>query len=194
MGPASLPTPLSPACGCSDLARSSGEPSIPASVSACFRARCLASRCPALRLADQRFVTGARAGIRLSLLPGPASTASTEVARMSAALHIRQAEAASLYLCRTAAAVGHSPFPLHFHRGQVLGLSDATFSHRSQRADLPLAGASCMPSLDRRGDRCRRHPWDKNHRNFRALRLLVPVAPRPEDRLKVRLNRRSDNI
>jgi len=85
----------------------------------------------------QRFVTGARAGIRLSLLPGLAATASTEVARMSAALHIRQAEAASLYLCRTAAVVGLSPLPPPFHRGQVLGLSGDTFSRLSQRADLP---------------------------------------------------------
>ncbi len=98
----------------------SGEPSILASVSACFRARCLASCRPVLRPACQRFVTGARAGIRLSLLPGLASTASTEVARMSAALHIRLAETASLCLCRSAADVGLSPFPLPFFRARFL--------------------------------------------------------------------------
>jgi hypothetical protein len=51
-----------------------------------------------------------------------------------------------------------------------------------------------MPSLDERVDMFHRHPRDKNHQNFRALRLSVPVDLCPEDRLKVRLNRRSDNI
>jgi hypothetical protein len=51
-----------------------------------------------------------------------------------------------------------------------------------------------MPSPDRRVDRCHRHPWDQNLRFFKALRLSVPVVLCPEDRFKVRLNRRSDNI
>jgi hypothetical protein len=51
-----------------------------------------------------------------------------------------------------------------------------------------------MPSLNERVDECHRHPWDQNPGNFKALRLSVPVVPCPEDKLKVRLNRRSDNI
>jgi hypothetical protein len=51
-----------------------------------------------------------------------------------------------------------------------------------------------MPSLDRRVDSCHRHPWDQNPSNFKALRLSVPVVSRPEDKLKVRLNRQSGNI
>ena len=39
----------------------------------------------------------------------------------------------------------------------------------------------------------RRHLWAINHQNFKALRLSVPVDLCPEDKLKVRLNRRSDN-
>jgi hypothetical protein len=51
-----------------------------------------------------------------------------------------------------------------------------------------------MPSLGGRVDNCHRHLWDKNLGNFKALRLSVPVDPCPEDKLKVRLNRRSGNI
>jgi hypothetical protein len=51
-----------------------------------------------------------------------------------------------------------------------------------------------MPSLDERVDMCHRHPWYQNHLNFKALRLSVPVDLCPEDRLKLRLNRRSGNI
>jgi hypothetical protein len=51
-----------------------------------------------------------------------------------------------------------------------------------------------MPSLGGRVDNCHRHLWDKNLGNFRALRLSVPVDLCPEDKLKVRLNRRSGNI
>ena len=65
---------------------------------------------------------------------------------------------------------------------------------RLKRSGLRLAEASLMPSLEGRVDRCHRHPWDQNPGNFKALRLSVPVAPCPEDKLKVRLNRRSDNI
>jgi hypothetical protein len=79
--------------------------------------------------------------------------------------------------------------------GQVLSLSGVTASLRSLGlADLPLAEASCKPSPDRRVDRCYRHPRDQNSGNFKALRLSVPVASCPEDKLKVRLKRRSGNI
>jgi hypothetical protein len=79
--------------------------------------------------------------------------------------------------------------------GQVLSLSGDFASLRSLNgADLPLAEASCMPSPDRRVDRRHRHPWDKNSGNFRALRPSVPVVLFPEDRFKLRLNRRSGNI
>jgi hypothetical protein len=66
MGPASLPTPLSPACGWPSFPmRPANLPLHPRG--AMLGARCLASRCPAMRLACRRFVTGARAGIRLPL-------------------------------------------------------------------------------------------------------------------------------
>lgn len=68
------------------------------------------------------------------------------------------------------------------------------FAAVSNEADLPLAEASRMPSLDRGVDSCHRHPWDKNPGNFKALRLSVPVASCPEDRLKVRPVGRSGNI
>jgi hypothetical protein len=51
-----------------------------------------------------------------------------------------------------------------------------------------------MPSLGGRVDNCHRHLWDKNLLNFKALRLSVPVDQCPEDKLKLRLNRRSGNI
>lgn len=76
-------------------------------------ARCLASRCPALRPACQRFVTGARAGIRLSLVAGCASPCGLSPL-VSAALHIRSAEAASLYRCSVLRLGGFRRFPLLF--------------------------------------------------------------------------------
>jgi hypothetical protein len=63
-----------------------------------------------------------------------------------------------------------------------------------KRACLHLAEASSKPSLDERVDMFHRHPWNINHQNFKALRLSVPVDLCPEDKLKVRLNRPSDNI
>lgn len=63
-----------------------------------------------------------------------------------------------------------------------------------KRSGLPLAEASCMPSLDGRVDRCHRHPKDKSLQNFKALRRSVPVGLCPEDKLKVRFNRVSGNI
>jgi len=57
-----------------------------------------------------------------------------------------------------------------------------------------LAEASSKPSLDERVDMFHRHPWDQNHRNFKALRLSVPADLCPEDKLKLRLSRRSGNI
>lgn len=63
-----------------------------------------------------------------------------------------------------------------------------------KRARLHLAEASSKPSLDERVDMFHRHPWELNHQNFKALRRSVPVDPCPEDKLKVRFNRRSGNI
>lgn len=160
----------------------SGEPSILASVSACFRARCLASCCPVLRPACQRFVTGARAGIRLSLLPGLASTASTEVARMSAALHIRLAETASLCLCRSAADVGLSPFPLPFFRARFLACPVPP-CRASPASRLALDRSLLHAVSDRRGDRCHRHPWDRKPPEFESL--AAPLSRRSVSRRQV---------
>lgn len=63
-----------------------------------------------------------------------------------------------------------------------------------KRARLHLAEASSKPSLDERVDMFHRHPWELNQQNFKALRRSVPVDPCPEDKLKLRLNRRSGNI
>jgi hypothetical protein len=43
-------------------------------------------------------------------------------------------------------------------------------------------------------DNSHRHLWDKNLVNFKALRHCVPNDHCPEDKMKVRLNRRSGNI
>jgi hypothetical protein len=94
----------------------------------------------------------------------------------------------------TAAAWGLSPFPLRFRSARFLACPVPSRRSHFQQGNLHSAEASCMPSLDERVDRCHRHPWDQNPGNFKALRLSVPVAPCPEDKLKVRLNRRSDNI
>ena len=98
-----------------------------------------------------------------------------------------------LPITRTAA-WGLSPFPLHFRSARSEACPVPPLHPHHQRACLHSAEASCMPSLDERADRCHRHPWDKNPGNFKALRLSIPVASCPEDKLKVRLNRPSDNI
>ena len=94
----------------------------------------------------------------------------------------------------TTAAWGLSPSPLRFRSARFLACPVPSRRSHFQQGRLHSAEASCMPSLDERVDRCHRHPWDKNSGNFKALRLSVPVASSPEDKLKVRLNRRSDNI
>ncbi len=78
--------------------------------------------------------------------------------------------------------------------GPVHGLSGNWPRSHMLQACLHSAEASCTSSYSERVNPCCRHPWDQNHRNFKALRLSVSVAPRPEDKLNVRLNRRSDNI
>lgn len=93
-----------------------------------------------------------------------------------------------------AAAWGLSPFPLHSVSTRFPACPMPPLHAHHQRACLHWAEASCMPSLDERVDECHRHPWDKNPGNFKALRLSVPVVSCPEDKLKVRLNWRSDNI
>lgn len=155
-------------------------------------ARCLASGC--LRLA-----AGLARDLSPALAPAsgfrscPAEPYRSPKPPMFAALRSRLAETASLYRSGLAAVrdlrPSPSPVPARFPACPVTSRRS-----RLKRADLHLAEASCMPSLDRRVDRCHRHPWDKNPGNFKALRLSVPVASCPEDKLKLRLNRRSGNI
>lgn len=112
---------------------------------------------PGLATDCQRFVTGARAGIRPSLLPDllPPPDRSP---RMSAALHTRSAEAASLYrseALRLGACAVSAALPL----GQVLGLSGVAASLRSVMSRLafgrsllhavpePARGQTPPPSL-----------------------------------------------
>ena len=166
----------------------------PASVSAYFRARCLASRCPVLRPAlpeichrcSRRHPALAPARFCVHRL--------TEVRAFSPSCTFAPAEAAFLYLCCTAAAGGFRRFRCVPH-SQVLGLSDVTvLPCSSQRTDLPSAEAFSTPPLDEPVTMCHRHPWDRKLGNFKALQPFFPVAPCPEDRSKMRLNRRSDNI
>jgi hypothetical protein len=94
---------------------------------------------------------------------------------MFAALRSRLAETAFLYRSGLAAVPDLRPFP---SPAPARFTACPAASRRSclKRADLHLAEASCMPSLDRRVDRHHRHPWDQNLRFFKALRLSVPVA------------------
>lgn len=95
---------------------------------------------------------------------------------------------------RSAAGWGLSPFRCAPVRPGSRPVRCHRVSFPLQRGCLRLAEASCKPSLDGPVDRCHRHPWDQNLPNFKALRLSVPVISCPEDKLKVRLYRRSDNI
>ncbi len=165
----------------------------PASVSACFRARCLASCRQVLRPAarDLSPALAPASGLRScrTLLP-PLDRSP----RVSAALHIRSAEAASLNRSQELRLGGLRRFRCTSARPGSWPVRCHRVAPALYEADLPLAEASRMPSPDRRVDRCHRHPWDQNPGNFRALRPAVPVVSCPEDSSKVRLNRRSDNI
>lgn len=191
MGPALLPTPLSPARGHPLLMMR------PANLPHLLRqgmlgARCLASRC--LRLA-----AGLARDLSPALAPAsgfcscPAAPFRSPKPPMFAALRSRLAETAFLYRSGLAAVPDLRPFPSPVP-ARFPACPAASRRSCLKRADLHLAEASCMPSLDRRVDRHHRHPWDQNLRFFKALRLSVPVASCPEDKLKVRLNRRSSNI
>ena len=102
MGPALLPTPLSPACGRPLLVMRPAN--LPLHLpGAMLGARCLASRCLALRPACQRFVTGARAGIRL---------------RSGLVLRLSSGRSLPMF----AAAPSHLPRPSSLYRSQELRL------------------------------------------------------------------------
>lgn len=122
----------------------------PASVSACFRARCLASRCPVLRLALPE-ICHRRSRRHPALTPARFCVHRlTEVRAFSPPCTFAPAEAAFLYRCCRAAAGGFRRFrcvpawpgswPVRCHR----------LPRPSQRADLPSAKASCTSSLDER--------------------------------------------
>ena len=188
MGPASLPTPLSPTRG-----RPSGRCWRRSRARSLFRnalgVRCLA---PRVRSCDLRSKVSSPAlapasGFRSC--PAIASEAETSIA---IAMRSRSTEAASLY--RSASSLHRlAPLPLHDPARFLARPASLRHTHL-QQADLRLAEASFMPSLDGRVDRCHRHPWDENRKNFKALRRSVPAGLCPEDKLKVRLNRPSDNI
>jgi len=90
--------------------------------------------------------------------------------------------------------LGAFAFPPHIVPARFPACPAALRRAPLKRDRLPSAEALCMPSLDRRGDMCRRHLGIHNRLKFRALRLFLPSGLCPEDRLKVRLNRRSGNI
>lgn len=123
----------------------------------------------------------------------PAASVRSPKPPMVAALRSRLAETVSLYRSGLATdpdlRPSLSPDPARFAACPVAQRRSCL-----KRADLHLAEALYMPSLDRRVDNCHRHPWDKNHKNLNALRLSVPVGLSPEDKLKLRLKRRSDKI
>ena len=145
-----------------------------------------------LRLAHQSFVTGARTGIRLSLLPCRVPLSPGGLAfRCHAQLPGR--DHGSLPFQRYADAGLRRSIALPF-RPDALACPPKPRRVRLKRSVLLLAEASFKPSLDERGDMFRRHPWEINNWNFKVLRPLVPVDLCPEDKLKVRFKRRSGNI
>lgn len=123
----------------------------------------------------------------------PAASFRSPKSPMAAALRSRLAETVSLYRSGLAAVPdlrpSLSPDPAKFAACPVAQRRSCL-----KQANLHLAEASCMSSLNRGVDNCHRHPWDKNLQNFKALRLSVPVGLCPEDKLKVRLNPLSGNI
>jgi hypothetical protein len=190
MGPALLPTPLSPACGHPLLG---GLPAnLPSFMLAGHTWR------PVSNLSLPGLATGPARVSSPALAPAsgfrscPAASFEARSPQILAALRRCLAEVVP-YPIRACGGSGLAPVSIT-RSGQVSGLSGGSASLPLQRAGLHSAEAFCMPSLGRRVDNPHRHPWDENLRYFKALRLSVPVGLCPEDRLKLRLNRRSGNI
>jgi hypothetical protein len=144
MGPAFLPTPLSPACGCAATARISGEPSIlPAAAHAWRPMSSLSLPCLATGLArDLSPALAPASGFRSC---GPASAVRpkpSDVRRQ----RIRLAEAASLYRSR-AARLGGFRRSARLPLGQVLGLSGATAFRSLPSASRLAFGRSLLHAV-----------------------------------------------
>lgn len=176
MGPAFLPTPLSPARGWSHPCTASSEPSAlhwsahtwrPMSHprSAGLATGLCGISSPALAPAS-----GVR--FRASASPGKPKPP------VSAALRSRLAEAVS-HLRSVALRTGAFASSPHFDPAGFPACPVPSRRSHLKRGGLHLAEASFNPSLDERVDRCHRHPWDQNYGNFKALRPSVPVASGP---------------
>ncbi len=134
MGPALLPTPLSPACGCSDLARP------PANLRSCIRQRILSR--PVSSLSLPRLATGFARDLSPALAPASGSHSCQVLRpppdrspRIFAALHIRS--------CR-----GRVPLPMPSHRGW--GLSPFPLRSRMARSlACPMPPSSALLSASR---------------------------------------------
>ncbi len=130
----------------------------PSALRAILGARCLASRCPALRLASGRFVTGARAGIRPSLRLAFASVVRPEPSDFRRRAFAR-AETASLYrpqvlrlgACASRHCASDRPgsWPVRCHRvAPTLGVSRLAFGRGLLHAVSRSArGQMSPPSL-----------------------------------------------
>ena len=167
----------------------------PASVSACFRARCLAS-------------------CRLRLSAGPARDLSPALAPASGFRSCRALLPPPRPKSRACPppCTFARPRPRPFTSAELLRLwGFRRFRRRSTEARFlacpatpfraSLSEPTCLrpkPPASRlsigAGTDVTAIFWDQNLRFLRALRPLDPVASCPEDRFKVRLNRRSDNI
>jgi hypothetical protein len=190
MGPALLPTPLSPACGHPVPRETSGGPSASLVSGRAWRPMSsLLLPCLAAGLArDLSPALAPASGFRSC----PAAIAPCPKARVFAAMRSCLAETvpfADPGLRQLRLAPWLSPVSARFPACPVEPRRALL-----KRACLHSAEALCMPSLDGRGDMFLRHLWDRNQQNFKALRLFVPVDLCPEDKLKVRLKRRSGNL
>ncbi len=195
MGPALLPTPLSPARGHPVPCETSGGPS--ASLVAAHTWRPMSDPVrPILRLVscDWRIRVSSPAlapasGFRscpAAIIRSP----KTPVSRCHAQLPGRDRVPLPIRAC----GISGLRHPCHPFRPDYPACPAKQRRALLKRSTLHLAKASSKPSLDERVGLPRRHPWELNHQNFKALRLSVPVDPCPEDKLKLRLNRRSGNI
>lgn len=142
-------------------------------------ARCLASRAQSCDRGMRGFVTGARAGIRLSLLPCRVLSKP----KGSGVRHHAQVPGRDRVLLpdRPPAGWGLSPFHWLFIPAKFPACPVTPRRARLKQGRLHLAEASYMPSLNRCVDRCLRHPWDKNQHHIKALRLSVRHSFCPED-------------
>ncbi len=203
MGPAFLPTPLSPARGHLVLHVRSADRSsllLKARLAPDVSCRSRISLAPLESFTRRSapkgifaigFLTGARTGIRLppAGLP-PSRSGPKPFARCVRPFSV----AGTVHPLRTVIFVCAQSYPFASIRSRTrfAVLHEDTFRVFLKRTDLLCAEAFSRSFLGPRADRCQRNLWVMNLQSFSALRRCLLSGSCPEDKLKLRSKQQFD--